>query len=73
MTNPQILDPNSTVRVLLAPTEFFIDLLCQKDEHVKSFRWFWYCRGVDVRKNGRRYDLRGELIQDAQFVEAEAA
>lgn len=62
MTNPQALDPRSTTTAIIAPTEFFMDLLCQKDEHVKAFRWFWYCRGIDIRKNGRRYSTRGELL-----------
>ena len=49
---------------LIGPTEAFVDALCQQQEHVKDFRWFWYCRGVDVRKDGRRYDLRGNPMPE---------
>lgn len=44
---------------LIGPTELFVDVWCQQDKHMQAFRFYWHCRGVDIRKNGWRYDLRG--------------
>lgn len=62
MTNPQALDPRHTAAVIIAPLDFFLDAMVQRDEHVKAWRWHWFVRGIDIRRDGRRYSARGELL-----------
>jgi RNA polymerase subunit RPABC4/transcription elongation factor Spt4 len=49
--------------VAIAPIEVFAAMLCQQDEHVIAWRAAMWRRGIDVRKNGRRYDLRGNALE----------
>lgn len=45
-------------------TEIFISLWCQKDEHVKAWRWHLYTQGVTVDRFGHKRSSRtGEIIQ----------
>lgn len=30
-----------------------------QDEHIKNFRWYWFMRGVDIRRNGQVMNARG--------------
>ncbi len=47
------------VTALIGSTELFVDILCPHDEHAISFRWHWFNRGVDIRRNGQVFNLRG--------------
>lgn len=34
----------------------------QPDKHVQAFRLYWHMRGIDVKTNGQRFDLRGKPV-----------
>jgi len=36
--------------VYIGPTELFIAAWCDQDEHVKAWRWYWYTKGVEIKK-----------------------
>lgn len=44
---------------IIAPTEVFVDAWCQQDKHAQEFRFYWRMRGVDIRRNGQIFNLRG--------------
>lgn len=47
------------ITVLIASTEGFANTLCQQDEQAITFRWYWFSRGVDIRRNGQVFNNRG--------------
>jgi hypothetical protein len=50
------------LNVLSSSTETFVDTFCQQDTHAQCFRWYWYCRGIEVKLNGQRFDARGKPV-----------
>jgi len=36
--------------VYIGPTELFVAAWCDPDEHVKAWRWYWYTRGIEIKK-----------------------
>ena len=36
--------------VYIGPTELFVAAWYDQDEHVKAWRWYWYTKGVEIKK-----------------------
>lgn len=53
--------------VIVGRTEIFADTFVQQADHIKAWRYYWWTRGVDMRTNGRRYDLRGNPIDGGHW------
>lgn len=58
------------VLAAIGPTEIFISALCPQDKHVQAFRWYWYSRGIDIRRNGQVFNARGEPQYGKTYEEA---
>ncbi len=56
----------------IGPTELFVDALCPQDKHIQAFRLYWRMRGVDVKTNGQRFDLRGKPVDPSKSLEQAA-
>ena len=56
------------VTVLIGSTELFVDALCPQDKHIQAFRFYWHMRGVDIRRNGQVFNLRG-VVQHGKSYE----
>lgn len=57
---------------LIGPTSAFIDALYPQINHIQAFRWYWSCRGVNVKTNGQRFDMRGNRIDPSKTLEQAA-
>ena len=51
------------LNVLVGSTDTFVSVLCQQDTHAQCFRWYWYCRGIEIKLNGQRFDARGNIVE----------
>jgi hypothetical protein len=47
------------VMVFLAIADADVIFPAFADEHIKNFRWYWFSRGVDIRRNGQVLNNRG--------------
>lgn len=50
------------VYLATGPVELFVDAWCQQDRHTQAFRLHWHMRGIDIKTNGQRFDLRGNPV-----------
>ncbi len=57
------------VTALIGSTELFTNTYCQHDEHAISFRWYWFSRGVDIRRNGQVFNNRGIVQYGKSYSE----